>query len=732
MGDDHCGAVQLRDDAGHCEGFTGAGDAEQGLTGELFLESVDELGDGGGLVPGGRIGGVQLECAGSRRDRAAARLGTELNRNRMGRRGGGFGGHGGIIRDSGVLRYNAPMKSAKKAVAKAAVARKKAAAKKKAGVARKAGERSKVALESPFRNAIAAALDGVKVDLKSAFQEEYTIEARNFGPIAEAKLTLKPLTVLIGPSNTGKTWMATLACMMMRKHMEFSQGHYGEQQGVLPWGGFRKLRGMRGSLSGMEEHESILEKLGKSQLRRFSSQLVDAVESGDGFISVSTLPEELRAKWLTLIREQFYSAGFWADAGSILKEYYGVSDLSKLVADSGRAPAVCKYSAELCGTAMAEATIKLREKRDGNCVVMPKISNFAIPITQSQALESIKVVREIAAGKSPLALRRQRSVLSAAIHAILWSSFANVSVNFLPASRGGLLQAQRVTRIAMTRIASRIGVTGIPAIPTLSRTAVDFLEDVGNMLERVSFFQSIRNPSSADLVLSSETERIAISPKLMKVPPEIHRGNKERQQTVSQIEKLLGGEITAIGSAGDNGTSGLKPPPTIGYRPWSAKSPLAMAQSSSMVGEIAPLVLYLKSGIGYGDTLFIEEPEAHLHPAAQRAMAEILAAMVRAGIRVVITTHSDWMLSTIANIVRRGELGEGSEEAALKKEQVGVWLFDRGRKGAGVTTRELKFGDTGYIPDNLRDLSDDLHNETADLLDAMDEKRSKAAAKKAK
>ena len=689
------------------------------------MESVDELGDGAGLVSGGRIGGVQLECAGSRRDGAAARLGTELNRNRMGRRGGGFGGHGGIIRDSGALRYNVPMKSAKKAVAKAAVARKKAAAKKKAGVARKAGERSKVALESPFRDAIAAALDGVKVDLKSAFQEEYTIEARNFGPIAEAKLTLKPLTVLIGPSNTGKTWMATLACMMMRKHMEFSQGHYGEQQGVLPWGGFRKLRGMRGSLSGMEEHESILEKLGKSQLRRFSSQLVDAVESGNGFLSVSALPKELRTKWLTLIREQFYSAEFWADAGNILKEHYGVGDLSKLVADSGRAPAVCKYSAGLCGTAMAEATIKLRKKRDGNCVVMPEISNFAIPITQSRALENIKVVRKIAAGKSPLALRRQRSVLSAAIHAILWSSFANVSVNFLPASRGGLLQAQRVTGMAMTRIASRIG-TDIPATHTLSRTAVDFLEDVGNMLGRVSFFQSIHSPSSADLVLSSETQRMAISPKLMRVPPEIHRGNREKQQTVAQIEKLLGGEITAIESAGDNGTSGLKPPPTIGYRPWSAKSPLAMAQSSSMVGEIAPLVLYLKSGVGYGDTLFIEEPEAHLHPAAQTTMAKILAAMVHAGIRVVITTHSDWLLDSIANLVRQGETNSRDGDLSLKEDQVGVYWFEPGKSGKGSKAIPQSFdNDNGYLPKDVRSESTDLYNKTVPLQIKLDKMRDK-------
>ena len=36
------------------------------------------------------------------------------------------------------------------------------------------------------------------------------ITVRNFGPIAEAAIDLRPLTVFIGPSNTGKTYFSTL------------------------------------------------------------------------------------------------------------------------------------------------------------------------------------------------------------------------------------------------------------------------------------------------------------------------------------------------------------------------------------------------------------------------------------------------------------------------------------------------------------------------------------------
>ena len=121
--------------------------------------------------------------------------------------------------------------------------------------------------------------------------------------------------------------------------------------------------------------------------------------------------------------------------------------------------------------------------------------------------------------------------------------------------------------------------------------------------------------------------------------------------------------------------------------------------------------------------VFIDEPEAYLHPAWQEEMAEALACLVNGGVHVVVATQSDWMLSTIANIVRRGELGENGKAAALTREQVGVWLFEREKNGGGSAAREMMFDNiSGYIPDHLRALSNALHNETADLLDEMDDR----------
>ena len=66
--------------------------------------------------------------------------------------------------------------------------------------------------------------------------------------------------------------------------------------------------------------------------------------------------------------------------------------------------------------------------------------------------------------------------------------------------------------------------------------------------------------------------------------------------------------------------------------------------ASSMVSELAPVVLYLRHLVQPGNVLIIEEPESHLHPAAQVEFTRQLAKLVQAGYRVIITTHSEWIL----------------------------------------------------------------------------------------
>jgi predicted ATPase len=57
-----------------------------------------------------------------------------------------------------------------------------------------------------------------------------------------------------------------------------------------------------------------------------------------------------------------------------------------------------------------------------------------------------------------------------------------------------------------------------------------------------------------------------------------------------------------------------------------------------------------------GQLVYIEEPEIHLHPRAQSAMAQILADAANRGVRVVIETHSQLLLLGIQTLVAEGKL----------------------------------------------------------------------------
>ena len=166
--------------------------------------------------------------------------------------------------------------------------------------------------------------------------------------------------------------------------------------------------------------------------------------------------------------------------------------------------------------------------------------------------------------------------------------------------------------------------------------------------------------------------------------------------------------------------------PEFVYQPGGTRKDIRLSRSSSMVSEIAPVVLFVRSNLGKDDTLIIEEPEAHLHPAAQTEMATALARLVRAGVRVVITTHSDWLLQQISNLMREGELEERNGDSpispnALQPRDVGVWLFKK--KGSeGSVVEEIPFDRVeGIGPSDYEDVAESLYNRSADLQNRLAE-----------
>lgn len=78
---------------------------------------------------------------------------------------------------------------------------------------------------------------------------------------------------------------------------------------------------------------------------------------------------------------------------------------------------------------------------------------------------------------------------------------------------------------------------------------------------------------------------------------------------------------------------------------------LNMGESSSSVRSLLEVGFYLKHIAQKGDLLMIDEPELNLHPENQRKFAKLLVRLVNIGIKVFITTHSDYIIKELNTLI---------------------------------------------------------------------------------
>ena len=83
---------------------------------------------------------------------------------------------------------------------------------------------------SPWPRSFFAANVELSVNNQEASQDfpgEYRLDVEDFGPIAHASVDLRPLTVFIGPSNTGKSYLAILLYALYESFDERDMEPYG-------------------------------------------------------------------------------------------------------------------------------------------------------------------------------------------------------------------------------------------------------------------------------------------------------------------------------------------------------------------------------------------------------------------------------------------------------------------------------------------------------------------------
>ena len=388
---------------------------------------------------------------------------------------------------------------------------------------------------------------------KSAVQVEQmlTISVKNFGPIAEGSVDLKPLTIFVGPSNTGKSYMATAVYAFAKAAR--SVGNEAAFDGRTVTVVFRVTPYGMGN-SNSDDTKAVVQELQNFADRR-------AINPD---LLVSDLPESTTS-WL---KEET------GERLRIVQQH----TLDQLLLLHGEPSAFAKYGSQGNRTSLSVSrhTPQLNLEVGLPWTVNPT-PEFDIS-TVSAPVQAIELLRRIPLNQESDLLPPGTKILL--VDPIVLRVLDGVPSNsyYLPASRSGIIRVERPLTSSIIRQSS---------LPESQRLGLPVSLGV------ISEFL-------ADFVGLSQENRLSDS-------------NDDLDNAIKFLEsEVLHGEIDLDESAG-------LPRPDVTYETEAGK--FTLNQTSSMVTELAPVILFLKYLIRPGHLLILEEPESHLHPAAQRQLA---------------------------------------------------------------------------------------------------------------
>ncbi len=511
------------------------------------------------------------------------------------------------------------------------------------------------------------------------------LSVRDFGPIARAEIDLRPLTVFVGPSNTGKSYLAILIYAL---HRFFSRYEYGEYT-------------YRNSASPTEFSPDVSEKY-ISDLIRWAGAVRSRLETKDVSLESIRLPapDFISVSLRPFLREIETAANALHD--EILR-CFGIADVGRLIRHSSRKGMNVSLKRELSGQSepIEPFKYKFMTNRSGSELLasIPErtpllfegVDREEINHIEQLALRVRLIWDQIEFGKDRdfeeyLLINNLAELVRTWIHSPL-----DDTAHYLPADRTGIMHAHRVAVGSLIRRAPFAGIQREESLPALSGVLADFLRQLGTLDDRM------------------DTSRLR---------------SEHRSELARQIEReILRGAVSYRASV-----TGY---PVFSYKPEGWKEDMPLMNTSSMVSEIASVVLYLRHVVRPGETLIIEEPESHLHPAMQVEFTRQLAAVVRAGVRVIITTHSEWVLDELANLVRLSELpksrreGIGGANYALTPDQLGVWLFEPKNRPRGSVVKEIPFDEEfGGFRSGFDEVAMGTYNDYAAISNRMERSRS--------
>ncbi|WP_437914626.1 ATP-binding protein [Sorangium sp. So ce302] len=124
-----------------------------------------------------------------------------------------------------------------------------------------------------------------------------------------------------------------------------------------------------------------------------------------------------------------------------------------------------------------------------------------------------------------------------------------------------------------------------------------------------------------------------------------------------------------------------------------------MSQTAEGFKKIGILTrLILNGELRRNSILFLDEPEANLHPRAARALVRMLYELSRAGVQIFVATHSYFVLKQFEILARS------------QKQSVKLCSLDRGKDGVRASFFDLREGmpDNAIVAEAIRQYDEDV------------------------
>jgi len=488
----------------------------------------------------------------------------------------------------------------------------------------------------------------------------------NFGPIKSGHIIVKPLTIFVGPNNAGKSYTAMLLHAFFDFITKRDASFYIFSRLIDD-----KTFDYRKTINRLKSTNTILQKL-ENQIRDLKKNKPLTISDEIVYEVVNKILIEKRYK--EFLMEEI-SIAFSCKLDDLIK--YG-SKSFKFSIDYNNLNLKFKHSKNRTNLTSKYPSLFPEISDDESEMVMIK---FHIKKTSKEKYQLYFLDERNKEYKYPnhKVIDPFMSVVEMIMEIFSFILFSDIKTNsyYLPAARSGILHGYK------------------------SLTA--------------SFFQNIRYAG----VRPFNIPKLAISADFIQKLLELDdREKSDFYEFTRKFEReLINGEILLKSKDKES-------VPEIIFQ--SKKHEIPLYRAASSVSELAPIFLYLKYYVKKGDILIIEEPESHLHPANQLKLAKFIARLIREGVRVLITTHSDWFLEQFNNFMLLSKIPEKnrikkynySENDYLKYDEIAVYVFNL--INGETEIKEIKISEKdGISQEEFLKINESLYDETVKLREEL-------------